>query len=227
MSLSGRLPSLRLSRAQLREYCGYVFDYLLPDQQLFGSRIAVLIEPICAFAVQDLSVHSMTLVEKLVSPDFDSSSVRDKVVRTLRDEDGSDLEQVLEPLTAGIYELGDNPLTYPNRRLGALVDSVEQGVVPLEAVRGLIHGHPTDQAVPSESDNRTLTEIAKRFERLGSSSVASVVIGLGSPSRLPAYATKGREGFIHAMMVGADTMQITCVDYQPRGPHAPTTVLLS
>ena len=115
--------------------------------------------------------------------------------------DGSDLEQILFPISENVYELGDNPILYPKERLAKLVlKIIPKNPNIIELLDGICHFHPSKDADFSEIDCITLKKFANFMGKYGKEYIIGLVIAKNNPYEFIKEAKTTKNQFLDFMI---------------------------
>ena len=200
---------LRVSKNIIKIYFEYLYHSILPNCVLWDKKSVIIIEPICIFKIQDFNIVNCKLIDKLLNSSFKVSDIRALIKHGIDNLDWSELEQILFPLFDNIFELGDNPLSYPGKRMEDFVVKVlPRNPDICQDTDGICHFHPTKDTSLSDKDIITMREFAGVMKSYGKNSIISVVISRDDILQCIEEAKKSKVHFINYIMSTPEMTQI-------------------
>ena len=192
---------LLITKAFLENFFEYIYYSTLPDYILWNKKTSIIIEPISILQVKDFKIIDWKLVDEWLDHSFIKSKIRNVVENDMNYVDGSDLEQILYPISENVYELGDNPILYPKERLAKLVrDILPKNPDIIELIDGICHFHPSGDAYFSEIDCITLKKFANLMGKYGKEYIIGLVIAKNDSYKFIKEAKTTKNQFVDFMM---------------------------
>lgn len=202
--------NLKVSKNILKRYFEYLYYSILPDCVLWDIKSVIIVEPICIFKIEDSNIVNCKLIDKVLNNSFKVSDIRGLIENGIDYLDWTELEQILSPLFDNIFELGDNPILYPEKRMEKFVVKIlPKNPDICQDTDGICHFHPTKDASLSERDVITMKEFAAIMKNYGKNSIIAVVISRDDIIQCIEKAKHSRIKFVDYMM---DTPHMTKIN---------------
>ena len=193
--------NLRVPRTFLRRFFEYIFYSILPDCTLWGERSSVILEPICSLKIEDMNIVDWKLIDEWIEDPFDIAKIRNCMEDGISHADGSELEQVLSPISKNVFELSDNPFLYPGERLAEFVSEfLPRNPSVSRFIDGICHFHPIEEVRFSEADYHAMEGFANVMERYGKKCVIALVIAKGNSHKYIKKSRESKSQFVRYMM---------------------------
>lgn len=219
---------LLLPKILLRRFFGYLFYSILPECTIWGKKTSIIAEPICSLEIKNMNIADCKLIHEWLDKSFKVSNIRSYIEDGIAHIDGSDLEQILFPLSpSDILELDDNPIMYPRDTLSTLIsDILPKSPHIARHIDGICHFHPTDDAQLSKDDCQTMNQFAEAMKIYGKKRIISLVIAKGDPQELVKKAKLPESQFIQFIMTNLENVTFNARTFYPYKKDESADILL-
>lgn len=208
---------LLITNTFLKNFFEYIYYSILVDYFLWNEKTSIVIEPISTLRIEDFKITEWKLIDEWIDHSFNVNEIKNHLENEINYVDGSDLEQILCPISENVYELGDNPILYPRERLAKLVQEIiPQNPNIIEFIDGISHFHPLGEAQFSDIDCNTLKKFANFMEKYGKPYIIGLIIANDSPEFInKAKTTKNQ--FVEFMMNDLSNSSFKARIFYPNG----------
>ena len=219
---------LIIDKIFLRKYFGYLYYSILPECTVWDKKSTIIVEPICIFKKKDFDIANCKLIDKILNSSFKVTDIRSSITRGIEYLDWSELEQVLAPLFDNIFELGDNPVLYPGKRMENFITKIlPKSPNICQDFDGIIHFHPTGDASLSDKDVNSFRELASVTKKYGKYYIIAVVITRNDLLKYIEKAGHTRNQFITYMMNTLKMTKISAYIFYPKKKEKNISISIS